>query len=137
MTPDRFSVQHVSPNPGELNYWMVSDEMVERLYLPMLGPTSYCLLRLLDRVLGDLPRIFERVDFQTADVADMLGVRPKVAFHALERLRQFRLLDEDQIETTYDEPCFAFRRCVQPIGVKEWRRIPESVRRQFANVDLA
>lgn len=136
MTPDRFSVIHVSPNPGELTYWMVTDEMVERLILPMLGPTSYCLLRLLDRVLGDQPRIFDRVTFETATVADMIGVKPNTAFHALTRLRQFHMIEEDAIESTYEHPTFCFRRVVKPIGPKEWRRLPASIREQFSEVPI-
>lgn len=133
-TPQAFTVQAVPSEP--VPAWKVTDPLVEALWLPLLGPTSWALLRHIDGALSDQAEYFAPVTFRTADVADALFVKPNTVAHSLDRLRRFGLLAEDDITTSYEHPVMLSKRTVPVIGPKQWRRLPASVREKFASVQL-
>lgn len=134
-TPEAFTITRPIPAPSD--DWLVTDDRVEALWLPAVGPTSWCLLRLLNAELTDHAEYFARVTLRTSDVAERLFVKNERAFKALTRLRSFRLIDEDPIDSdTYDAPLYLIRRTVRPVGPKEWRKLPASVRERYAELPL-
>ncbi len=136
--PAAFTIYPVTLARTELTYWRLSDPMVEKLWLPLIGPTPFVLVRYLNGVLEERAGAHwgEPVTFRTADVAEHIGVAPRRAFESVLRLRRFHLLEEDDITTEYDHPCYCWRGAVRPIGVKEWRRLPASVREEYAEIPL-
>lgn len=132
-TPEAFTITRPIPAPSD--DWLVTDDRVEALWGPLIAPTSLLLLRLMDR---DLRAATDgQIDYITSQVAERLGVQSKRAMDSLYRLRRFHLIEEDDLTTTYDRPVMIVRPGVPPIGPKQWRNLPASVRERFAAVDLS
>jgi hypothetical protein len=129
---DAFTIHHVSP--AALGWWRFDDPRVEQLWLPLIGPTPFCLLRMFH---NDLTDLFEPYTYAFSDVADSLGVNTKRAVRSLHRLEHFGLVDDDE-QWSEDEAelVIAVPYNVRPIGEFEWARLPASVRERHSTLEL-
>lgn len=92
------------------------DSYVESYWLPLLGPTSWALLRYVHTVGEDhlgAPEVYD-----TEQMARSLGVNAGTAYKALVRLSQFRLCAK------IDAQSFRFADRVRRLDGRELRRLP-------------
>jgi hypothetical protein len=132
--PHAFTVHREASGPALR--WAIDDPRVELLWLPIIGPTPYCALRVFDRELGDAAEYFADHTIRMGDLADRLGVKIARAWQSLLRLERSALIVRDFERTHDDHPVFVVDRSVHPVGEAEWARLPARLRERHAGVEL-
>lgn len=112
----------------------LDSEYVERFWLPLLGPSSFCLLRLFARDMGDARNIFDPIVYQHEHIAAALNLPNQRVKHSLRRLEEYRLLHQDREGLEGLElPVYRLDRFIPMLRPKLWARLPESVRHGRVN----
>lgn len=133
-SPQAFTI-HRAPAPAREG-WAIRDRRTEQLWLPLVGPTPYATLLLVDRELEEQTEYFAHVTLRVVDVAERIGVKVQRAFQSVLRLERHHLIGRDPETDTFEHPVFVVDRSVRPVGELEWPRLPAGVRARFAELEL-
>ncbi len=106
----------------------VASLYVERFWLPILGPSGYCMLRLFDRCLDTVAAVPAGYVLLVDDAAEALGLtgrRSGVFVRTLERLRMFGMIRVDALGTV---EALEVRRLIAPLPARAVERLSPTLR---------
>lgn len=132
--PVAFTFHREASGPAE--GWAITDPRVEQLWLPILGPTPYCILRVIDHELEQSRIYFDSVTLRMGDLADRVGTKVSRAWQSLLRLERAGLVKRDPELHRDEHPVFVADRSVRRIGDAEWARLPAQLRSRYSTLEL-
>jgi hypothetical protein len=110
--------------PGDPTGYPITHPYIENLYLPIIGPSTYVLLRLLDRFADHNPDTFT---IALDDLAHRIGLgnngTTNRTTHTIDRLCAYRLAARTQPDT------IVFPRCLPALSNRQLDRLAPSVAR--------
>ena len=112
-----FTLRQVRDPLDEAAGWPILHPYVEIVYGSILGPTAVQMARMLDRM--HRPEVLTLVD--VSEIAGVLGVKPSVARHGLDRLERFGVL-------RIDGSSIILRSHLTPVRAKAVERLPMMAR---------
>lgn len=112
--------------------WPIDGPDVELQWLPLLGPTCYCLLRVFARDMNEATQIFDPIAYNVAELGELLNVPNQRVLHTLRRLQEFRLLRPDDDNEETGRQVYIVDRFIPELTHRQWQRLPESVRNRTA-----
>lgn len=134
-TPSAFTIHREAA--GTAVRWSIeTDPRFELLWLPIIGPTPFAILRTFDRELADAVGYFEPITMRVADLADRVGTKVGRAWQSLLRLERAGLISRDLEVDRFEHPVFVVDRSVRPLGDAEWARLPARLRSKYSTADL-